>query len=142
MGEKIEDVTLENGLQLNWNDFTGGTYVEYNGVYLTHIENGLVRGEIEVKSHLLNPLGVLHGGVMVTIADTIAIMGCGYLYQAVNVVTTSIHADYLRPVKTGIVMAEGKVLSKGKSVSTWQVNLYDECRKHIAAVQVAFFIAK
>ena len=141
MGTKIEKITLGNGLEFNWNDFTGGTYVDYNGIYLTDIEKGFVRGEIELKPHLLNPLGVLHGGVIVTLADTIAIMGCGYLYEAVNVTTTNLNVQYLKPAKTGIVHAEGKVLSKGKSVSSWQVDLYDEEKKHIAVVQVSFFIA-
>lgn len=141
MNIKIESVALDNGLQFKWDDFVRGSYVEYNGIYLTHIEKGFIRGETEIKPEYLNPLGVLHGGAMVTLADTIAIMGCGYLYEAVDVTSTGLNIQYLKSVKSGIVVAEGKVLSKGKSVSAWQVDLYDKDNNHIAAAQVSFFIS-
>lgn len=141
MNTKIENIAFENGLQFNWDDLTKGSFVEYNGIYLTKVEKGLIRGETEIKPEYLNPLGVLHGGAVVTLADTVAIMGCAYLYEAVNVTSTGLNIQYLKPATSGIVYAEGKVLSKGRSVSSWQVDVFAEDETHLAAAQVAFFIS-
>lgn len=140
MNTKIESITFDNGLQFNWDELVQGSFVDYNGIYLTHVEKGMIRGATEIKPEYLNPLGVLHGGAIVTLADTVAIMGCCYLYEAVEAASTGLNIQYLRPVKSGKVFAEGKVLSKGKSVSSWQVDVYDEDKNHIAAAQVAFFV--
>ncbi len=137
---KLEEVTLENGLNINWRDFTEGSFVERNGIYLTEIKKGSICGELEVASHQLNPTGVLHGGVTVTLADTLAIMGCGYLYEVVNLTTTNLSVQYLKAVKKGIIYGKGKVLSQGKSISTWQVDEYDEDFNLFATVHVSFFI--
>ncbi len=106
----------------------------------TDIGKGYVKGEIGLKSDLMNPTGILHGGVMVTLADTVAIFGCGYLYEVVTIATLDLTVSFLKPVKTGKVTACGKVLSRGRSLSLWQVDEFDESGNLIAVVNVTFSI--
>jgi len=142
MNDMIEEITIESGMTLNWKDFTGGTYVEHNGIFITDIGKGFVRGVVDIRPELLNPLGVLHGGVVVTLADTVGIFGCGYLYEAVNVTTADLTVSFLRPVKTGRVHAVGKALSQGRNLSLWRVDEYDDNENLVATVNVTYSIAK
>jgi uncharacterized protein (TIGR00369 family) len=140
MGTRLEAITLDNGFTVNWRDFTDGTYVALNGIYLTEIGKGHVSGELEVAPQMLNPNKILHGGVIVTLADTIAIFGCGYLYQATAVATISLTVSYLKAVRSGKIVAKGKVLSQGKSISMWQVDINDESGNLCALVNISFSI--
>ncbi len=140
MGAKLESVTLDNGLTFNWKDFTDGTYVALNGIYLTEIGKGHVSGELEITPQQLNPNRILHGGVIVTLADTVAIFGCGYLYQVYTLSTISLTVSYLKAVKSGKIIAKGRVLSKGKSISIWQVDIHDEEGNLCAVVNISFSI--
>lgn len=139
--EKLENITLESGLSIKWSDFTKGTYVEHNGIYITDISKGYIHGATVLKPELLNPLGVLHGGVMVTLADTVGIIGCGYLYEALNISTVNLSASFLKPLRTGAVTAKGSVLSKGKSVSVWGIDEFDDHGECVAKIQVTYNIA-
>jgi len=78
MAEALDLITLSNGLSFNFSEITKGTYVAYNGIRLTEIGKGYIRGEIDIRPELLNPNGILHGGVLSTLADT-------WRYSAVSI---------------------------------------------------------
>jgi uncharacterized protein (TIGR00369 family) len=77
---------------------------------------------------------------MVTLADTVAIFGCGYLYQVPAIATIGITISYIKAIKSGTVTARGKVLSKGKSISMWQVDMQDEAGNLCAVANVSFSV--
>jgi uncharacterized protein (TIGR00369 family) len=141
-GARLETVNFENGLSFKWSDFTRGSYVDLNGIYLTDIGKGFVQGGIELRKDLLNPTGILHGGVIVTLADTIAIVGCGYLYEAIKISTVNMNVSFLKPVVAGKVIAKSRVVSQGKNLSLWQVDEYNENDELIAVVNITFSVKK
>ncbi len=142
MQKALEKIELEGGLSINWSDFTRGTYVEHNGIHLTSISKGSVEGMVSVKSELLNPNRILHGGVMVALADTIAIFGCGYLYETISVSTLNLTVSYIKSVKGGTLTARARVISQGKAVSLWQVDDFDDAGHLAAVVNLTFCIGK
>ncbi len=140
MGTRLEKLELSGGMSLVWSDFTKGTFIEHNGIYLTEISKGHVRGEIKISPHHLNPAGILHGGAIVALADTVAIFGCGYLYEAINVTTVGLTVSYVKPAAAGVITATGKVISKGKSLSLWQVDVHDGKGNVLAVVNVTYSV--
>ena len=46
-------------------------FAEHNGIELTLIETDHVEGEITVTEAHLNPMGMVHGGCLATLADTV-----------------------------------------------------------------------
>ncbi|MDS0475768.1 PaaI family thioesterase [Natrinema sp. 1APR25-10V2] len=82
------------------------------------VDPGYSRGVIETADELLNPNGVLHGGVLYTMADT----GMGAALAAMleedeQCATIEIKINYLEPVRTGRVTCDTNVLRKGGSVA-------------------------
>ncbi len=142
METALENITLGNGLTFKYADVTGGTYIEYNGIRLTEIRNGIVRGEIVIRPELLNPNKVLHGGVFGTLADTVAIFGCVYVYEVASVTTVSLNITYLKSAKSGTVSATAKMLSRGKTISNWQVDMTDETGELLAMASVSYSIKR
>ncbi|MCX7982372.1 MAG: PaaI family thioesterase [Syntrophales bacterium] len=141
-GRKLEKVTLDNGMEFTWDAFVAGTFIEANGIYLTDIGKGYAEGELPLRKELLNPAGILHGGVMATLADTVAIMGCGYLYEALEITTVNLQMSFLKAVRSGLLKARARVLSQGKNISHWQVEEYDEKGELVAVVTVTFAVKK
>lgn len=142
METALENITLGNGLTFKYTDITDGTYIAYNGIRLTEIGNGLVRGEIEIRPELLNPNKVLHGGVFGTLADTVAIFGCVYVYEVASVTTIGLNITYLKSAKSGTVSATAKMLSQGKTISNWQVEMMDEGGQLLAVALVSYSIKR
>jgi acyl-CoA thioesterase len=82
------------------------------------MESGYSRGVVEVTDDLKNPHGVLHGGVLYTMADT----GMGAaLYTELGAdescATIEVKINYLKPVKSGEVVCETEIVNKGRSVA-------------------------
>lgn len=76
-----------------------------------------------------NPLGSVHGGVLATLLDSAA--GCAVhsvLPAGIGYTSLDLTTKYLRPVTaaTGLVTAEGRVLSQGNRTALAEAQLTDE----------------
>jgi acyl-CoA thioesterase len=88
------------------------------GLRFTACRDGYSRCEIEVHEDLLNPHGVLHGGVLYSMADT----GMGaalYPSLAENELcaTVEVKIAYFLPVRRGTVTCDTKVVHRRKTVA-------------------------
>jgi uncharacterized protein (TIGR00369 family) len=76
-----------------------------------------------------NPIGGVHGGVIATLLDSAA--GCSVhstLPAGIGYTTLDLTIKYLRPVtvRSGLLRAEGSVLSKGRRTALAQAQLFTE----------------
>lgn len=88
------------------------------GWHFTYVANGTSRCQLEVTPQLLNPHGVLHGGVVYSLADT----GMGaalfsLLEDGLSCATAEIKISYFQPVTHGILECETRVLRKGRKLA-------------------------
>jgi uncharacterized protein (TIGR00369 family) len=82
-----------------------------------------------------NPIGSVHGGIIATLLDSAA--GCSVhstLPAGVGYTTLDLTIKYLRPVsvQSGLLRAEGAVLSKGRRTALAQAQLFDEAEALVA----------
>ena len=133
-------IELTDGRTVDVDAVNQGTYAALNGIKLTAVGEGFIQGEIEIAPSLKNPNGYLHGGVSATLADTLAIFGCVYLYRVTTVSTINFNVSFLRPVKTGKITATGRILSKGRNVSLWKVEVVDDSSLLVAEATVTVAI--
>jgi uncharacterized protein (TIGR00369 family) len=98
------------------------------GFLLTEVEDGFAVFEGDTGSHLLNPMGTVHGGWALTIIDSVT--GCAafsMLPPGVAYTTVETKANFTRPIlaDTGRVRAEGRVVSQGRQVVTAEAKVTD-----------------
>jgi 1,4-dihydroxy-2-naphthoyl-CoA hydrolase len=76
------------------------------------------------------PLGYLHGGASVALAETVASTG-GYLNapEGKIVFGLEINANHLRPKQSGTLTAIATPIHLGRSTQVWDVKIYDEAEK-------------
>jgi uncharacterized protein (TIGR00369 family) len=104
-------------------------------ITLTKAEEGKVVFEGEPRADFYNPLGSIHGGWTATIMDSV--MACAVhstLKPGEAYTTLEFKLHFCRPIlpSTGIVRAEGVVLSRGRRAATSEGRLYDKAGKLIA----------
>ena len=116
--------------------------IDFLGVEIIPTEGGGVQLELDVKECHSNPYGILHGGVLTTMADTA--MGAACLMRNKKVVTVSITLDFLHPVQMASrIITDAKVLSEGRHIMNCECAMIDDTGKIFAKAHAVFFaIAK
>jgi acyl-coenzyme A thioesterase 13 len=105
-----------------------GPFQELVG-YETFVDAGLPHLRLPVRRELLNPHGVLHGGVSLTLLDAIGgrvlvdrpIPGTGQ--RILSSVTVTLTTDFLLGVRDGVLYATGSPDHIGKTVAHVSVQL-------------------
>jgi len=96
--------------------------------------SAVFRLDIKREKHA-NPMGTVHGGVLVDIADAAMGMSCASLLQLGESFTTvELTINYFRPVVNGVVEARAKVVNASKTL------IYLEC--DIVSVPEGKLVAK
>ena len=102
-------------------------YYQAMGMELAELEEGRALLRVRIQPSQLNADGILHGGVLPAIAD--GAMGNALRTMngdAAQVLTAEVHLHYLRPVRGGSLVAEGRVVQSGRRLSFAEVEIRDE----------------
>jgi uncharacterized protein (TIGR00369 family) len=96
------------------------------GFTIASIEPGRAVVEFEAAERHANPMGTLHGGVLCDIAD--AAMGMAYasrLDEGETFTTLELKMNFVKPVWTGKLRAEGRVLGGGRTIGLVECHIRD-----------------
>jgi acyl-CoA thioesterase len=88
------------------------------GYYFTKVETGYSRCALKVNEKLLNAGGNLHGGATFSMADSG--MGAALYYSITDdeaYATSEIRIVYIKPVTSGALICDSKVIHKGKQIA-------------------------
>lgn len=102
------------------------------GFRLVAVEKGLARFEGEPQLRHYNPIGVVHGGFAMTLLDSA--LGCAIhstLAKGEAYTTLEIKVNLVRPItaQTGPVIAEGRIVHRGRTVGTSEGDIKDRTGK-------------
>lgn len=90
-------------------------------------ENFLV-GKMPVTSKVYQPDGVLHGGAMVALAESVG-SAASYIFlnaQEFFVRGIEISANHVRSIKDGEVFAKAVIMHKGRTTQVWDIKITDK----------------
>ncbi|HEY3624353.1 MAG TPA: PaaI family thioesterase [Roseiarcus sp.] len=96
--------------------------------WLTEIGDGFAAFEGDAGPHLLNPLGIVHGGWALTLIDSAA--GCAahtLLPAGGGYATIETKANFSKPIAkdTGRVRAEGRAVGRGRRIISCEARVVD-----------------
>ncbi len=103
------------------------------GIQLASAEPAEVRGSLAWSAELCTTGGILHGGVLMALADSIGAI-CAYLNlpEGAGTATISSSTSFLRGVRGGVLQAVARPLHAGRTVIVVQTSLADD-RGRLAA---------
>ncbi len=100
-------------------------FMHHIGFKLDVIEAGKIEGRMKLEQIHLQQAGLVHGGVIATVADIVAGFAA-YSLVGVDekVVTGELKVSYLRPAKGEMLWAKGWVLKQGRKINFCEAEVY------------------
>ncbi|MEN9928229.1 MAG: hypothetical protein RLZZ231_150 [Bacteroidota bacterium] len=117
----------EKVLQLcqNWSK---NTLMETLEIEYIDAGEGFLVAKMPVNSRVHQPMGLLHGGATVALAESVgsaaSIMFINPEKQEVRGI--EIAANHLRSKREGMVFATAKIIHQGRSIHLWEIRIVDE----------------
>ena len=105
------------------------------GIELTSAEPDEVRGEFTWEENLCTMGGIVHGGALMSLADTLGAI-CAFLNLPSGATTATLESktNLFRAVRAGTVRAVSRPLHVGRTTIVVQTDLYDDQDRRIAQV--------
>ena len=110
------------------------------GMELGELRRGAATLHLEAREELKRNRGILHGGVVASLADTaaaFAILTLAEPGQGSTTVDLTVH--YLRPLAQGRATARARVVRAGRRIMVISVDVFDE-NQALAATALTSFI--
>jgi len=104
-----------------------GTTVAHLGIEFLEVGDDFIRARVPVDSRTRQPMGILHGGVSVVLAETLGSCGAACASPAGHrAVGLDINANHLHSVSEGWVTGTARAIHIGRSTHVWQIELVNE----------------
>lgn len=95
------------------------------GIEITELDKGRVVAKMPVERKHHQPMGLLHGGASVVLAESLASVGGWYLVAEENkvVVGQEINANHLRSVQSGTLQGIATIIHRGRTSQVWEIKI-------------------
>ena len=103
------------------------TAVARLGIEFVEVGDDFISARVPVNAHTRQPMGLLHGGVSVVLAETLG--SCGAVcaappgYRAVGL---DINANHLRAATQGWVTGTARPVHIGRTTQVWQIDMVND----------------
>ena len=111
-------------------------YAETLGLELLAASADEVRGRIGWEERLTTAAGLLHGGVLMGLADTVGAY-CAYLNLpegSTATATIESKTNFFAGVRSGVIEARSRPLHRGSRTIVVETDVFDEAGRHVARV--------
>ena len=114
-------------------------YAKLLGIEFDEATRGAVKMHMDAREDLRQVSDVLHGGSIASLVDTAAAFAVITMLEPDQRATTSdLTIHYLRPVGSGSVAAEARVLRSGRRLSVVTVNVFDKAQALVATAVTTY----
>ena len=97
------------------------------GIRFTEFGDDYVRGTMPVEARTHQPMGILHGGASVVLAETLGSVAANCVVDPAKFycVGQEINANHLRPVSSGLVTGTARAIHLGTRSQVWGIEIRD-----------------
>jgi 1,4-dihydroxy-2-naphthoyl-CoA hydrolase len=98
------------------------------GLELVELGEDVVRGRLKVEDRIRQGYGIVHGGAMTAIAESLTSVGTarGVMKDGKIAMGQEINASFMRPITTGHVNALCRVRRRGRTAWNWEIEISDD----------------
>ncbi|MCP3672596.1 MAG: hotdog fold thioesterase [Gammaproteobacteria bacterium] len=117
--------------------YSKNTMVEYLDISVIEIGDDYIKASMPVCAKTHRPMGMLHGGASVALAETI---GSFAAYMAAlpgkHCVGLEVNANHIRSVESGLVYAVARPIHIGRSTQVWDVRISDREERTVSVARL------
>lgn len=109
------------------NETCKGTLMETLDITYVDVGENFLVGKMPVTSKVYQPDGVLHGGAMVALAESVG-SAASYIFlnaQEVTIRGIEISANHVKSIHEGFVFAKAIIIHKGRTTQLWDIKITD-----------------
>ncbi|MBC7887898.1 MAG: hydroxyphenylacetyl-CoA thioesterase PaaI [Ferruginibacter sp.] len=100
-------------------------FSQWLGIEVLEIKEGYSKIKMTVRPEMINGLGIVHGGIAFSLADSAFAFACNNRNNLSVALDTSI--NFIKPVHVGdILTAEAKELHNGKSTGLYHITISNQ----------------
>ena len=126
------------------NSFSKNTLLSHLNIEFTNIGNDYLEAKMPVNHKTTQPMGILHGGATVALAESIGSVGSNMLIDVKTeyAVGLTINANHVGRARDNYVKGKGTIIHKGRSTHIWSIEVKDNNEKLISICRLTVMIVK
>ena len=126
------------------NESSKNSMVEHLGIIYTDVGPEFITAKMPVDHRTHQPLGLLHGGASVALAETLGSVAASFSvdHREYTCVGIEINANHIRSVTEGWVIGTATPLHLGKSTQIWQISINNESGELVCISRLTLAVIK
>lgn len=126
-----------------FNQTSKNTLVEHLGIEYVAVDDSSLSATMPVDSRTHQPLGMLHGGASVVLAETLGSLAANFaVSREYYCVGLDINANHIRAVRSGFVTGKATPLHIGATTQVWQIEIHDERQRLVCTSRLTMAVLK
>lgn len=120
------------------NDFCKNSLVDHLGIEFTDAGEGYLKARMPVDKRTIQPMGILHGGASLALAETLGSAGSYSMVDKskYNVVGVQMNANHVGSISDDYVYAHASILHKGSRTHVWDIIITAEDGRKISVCRL------
>ena len=101
-----------------------------------------VRATVPVRDELKQPMGLVHGGVFASIAESLASLATALAVagEGKQAMGLSNATSFMRPITVGTVHATARRIHRGRTTWVWDVEITDDAGRRCAMTRMTIAV--
>ena len=112
-------------------------FIYKNNFKIIELDDNHCKMEYKIRKDGLNPIDIVHGGILFGLADTCA--GALACMSGKFPLTTSSNINYLSQAKGKKIYAIANILKVGNNIGYYTVDIFDDSNKKVANATVNMY---
>ena len=124
------------------NILSANTMVSHLGIEFTQVGPDFIEAKMPVDHRTQQPLGLLHGGASVTLAETLGSIAatCCIDRATQYCVGLDINANHVKSAKNGFVFGTTRPIHIGKKTHVWEIRIVNDQKELICISRITMVV--
>ena len=120
------------------------TLLRHLDIIFTEIGPDYLRASMPVDARTHQPMGVLHGGASVVLAESVGSTGAGLCVdpERFTCMGQEINANHIRPVRAGQVTGIARPVHRGGRSQVWSIEITNEAGELVCISRLTIAVLK
>lgn len=118
------------------------TIADALGIEFSEIGDDYVRGTMPVDRRTHQPMGILHGGASVVLAESLGSMAANLCVDVSThyCVGLDINANHIRAVRSGVVTGTARPVHLGRTTQVWEIRIEDDAGRLVCVSRLTMAV--
>ncbi|CAN5223034.1 hotdog fold thioesterase [soil metagenome] len=119
-----------------------GNMMEHLGIAITEVGNDHLTGTMPVDHRTIQPMGLLHGGASVVLAETLGSIAGSLACNGADeyVVGLEINANHIKSARSGVVTGIAKHIHVGGRTQVWEIRITNDANELVCISRITLAV--